>query len=161
LLIDDRTGQQMYAQAVPGLAGCFSPQGPGYANPPNPYSAPQNPYIASQTPYNTPQTPYGVQTPYGAAPDPYGNAYPRPMYPVGVSPKSKVVALVLAFFLGFLGVHRFYLGHQSTGAVMLALTLAGLCICPVGPIVAGIWAFVDMILIATDSLIDASGQRLS
>lgn len=35
------------------------------------------------------------------------------------SPRSRLVALLLCFFLGTLGVHRFYLGKIGTGIVFL------------------------------------------
>jgi TM2 domain-containing membrane protein YozV len=54
--------------------------------------------------------------------------------------RNKLVAALLAFFLGVLGVHRFYLGRIGSGIVMLVLTCTF-----VGMIVTGIWAFVDMI----------------
>jgi len=41
-----------------------------------------------------------------------------------LSPKSRLVALLLCFFLGPLGVHRFYVGKIGTGILML-LTLGG------------------------------------
>jgi hypothetical protein len=66
------------------------------------------------------------------------------------APKSKVVALLLAFFLGTLGVHRFYLGYTMLGVLMLVT--AGGC---------GIWALVDFILIAIDKVTDAQGRPLS
>ena len=34
------------------------------------------------------------------------------------SPKSKAVALLLCIFLGFLGVHRFYVGKAGTGVLL-------------------------------------------
>lgn len=34
-----------------------------------------------------------------------------------VSPKSKTVALILAIFLGYLGIHRFYVGKVGTGII--------------------------------------------
>lgn len=40
-----------------------------------------------------------------------------------VSEKSKVVAALLAFFLGALGAHNFYLGYSGRGTVQLLLTL--------------------------------------
>ena len=38
--------------------------------------------------------------------------------------KSKMVAALLAFFLGALGVHQFYLGHGGRGVAMLLLTIS-------------------------------------
>jgi len=49
---------------------------------------------------------------------------------------SWLVALLLSFFLGVLGIHRFYLGYMWQGVVQL-LTFGGL----------GIWAFIDFIRI--------------
>ena len=58
--------------------------------------------------------------------------------PTPVTSRNKIVAALLAFFLGVFGVHRFYLGRIGSGIAMLLLTctLAGL-------LVTGIWAFVD------------------
>lgn len=53
--------------------------------------------------------------------------------------KNKTVTLVLCVLLGYLGIHRFYLGKTKSGVVYL-LT-AGLC---------GIGWIVDIILICTD-----------
>ena len=62
------------------------------------------------------------------------------------SPKSRTVALVLAIFLGGLGVHRFYLGKVGTGILWL-LTVGCL----------GIGWLIDIILIACGSMRDAYG----
>ena len=35
--------------------------------------------------------------------------------------KSKIVAALLAFFLGGLGIHKFYLGKNTAGIIMLAV----------------------------------------
>jgi hypothetical protein len=66
-----------------------------------------------------------------------------------VSEKEWLVALLLAFFLGFLGVHRFYTGHIGIGVIQL-LTLGG----------CGIWALIDFILIVTGSYTDSDGLQL-
>lgn len=57
------------------------------------------------------------------------------------SGKSQATALILAIFLGWLGVHRFYLGYNTLGVLML-MSLGG-CF---------VLAIVDMILIATGEL---------
>lgn len=66
-----------------------------------------------------------------------------------VSEKEWLVALLLSFFLGFLGVHRFYTGHIGIGIVQL-LTMGG----------CGIWALIDFILIVTGSYTDSDGLPL-
>jgi len=59
------------------------------------------------------------------------------------------VALLLSFFLGVIGVDRFYLGYTGLGIVKL-ITLGG----------CGIWGLIDLIRIAMNSLPDAQGNPL-
>lgn len=63
-----------------------------------------------------------------------------------VSDKGFVPTLLLCFFLGPFGVHRFYVGKIGTGILQL-FTLGGL----------GIWVLVDFIIIATGSFRDKQG----
>ena len=63
-----------------------------------------------------------------------------------VSDKGLVPTILLCFFLGAFGIHRFYVGKVGTGILML-LTLGGL----------GIWTLVDFIIIVTGSFRDGSG----
>ena len=63
--------------------------------------------------------------------------------------KSWLVALLLSFFLGHLGIDRFYLGLIGTGILKL-ITFGGF----------GIWWLIDLILIATNTLRDSEGRRL-
>jgi TM2 domain len=69
--------------------------------------------------------------------------------PIPISPKSRLVALLLCIFLGSLGVHRFYVGKIGTGILML-LTLGGL----------GIWTVIDLIFVAVGSFTDSEGRRV-
>ncbi len=59
-----------------------------------------------------------------------------------VSPKSRLAVLLLAIFLGSLGVHSFYVGKVGVGLGQLAITI---CTCG---IFGWIWPLVDIILIA-------------
>lgn len=63
-----------------------------------------------------------------------------------ISSKSRLVALLLCFFLGILGAHRFYVGKIGTGILML-VTIGGF----------GIWALIDLILIIVGSFRDKEG----
>lgn len=63
--------------------------------------------------------------------------------------KEWLTTLLLAIFLGNLGVDRFYTGHTGLGIVKL-LTLGG----------CGIWAVIDIIMIATGSYKDSNGNPL-
>jgi TM2 domain-containing membrane protein YozV len=66
-----------------------------------------------------------------------------------ISPKSRLAAALLCFFLGCLGAHRFYLRKTGTAVLMLC-TLGGL----------GVWALVDLIFILTGSFRDKEGKRV-
>ncbi len=72
--------------------------------------------------------------------------------------RNKLVAALLAFFVGVLGVHRFYLGRTGTGIVMLVLTCT-----LVGVLVTGLWAFVDFIryLVMSDEEFERRYARLN
>lgn len=67
-----------------------------------------------------------------------------------VSSKNRLVALLLCFFLGWLGIHRFYVGKTGTGVIWL---LTG------G--VLGIGALVDFIMILVGSFTDKAGLPVS
>jgi TM2 domain-containing membrane protein YozV len=61
--------------------------------------------------------------------------------------KSQLTALLLCFFVGFLGIHRFYLGYTWQGIVQL-LTLGGF----------GIWSLIDFIRIIIGDLKPKNGE---
>ena len=82
-----------------------------------------------------------------------------------MSDKSKVAAALLSFFLGMLGIHRFYLGRVGSGAVMLICTVLGWLTAGIivgfGLIaIVAIWDLIDFIRILCNSLVDAQGRKL-
>ena len=64
--------------------------------------------------------------------------------------KSKLTAILLCFFLGSLGIHRFYLGYTLIGVIQL-LTFGGVLI----------WAIIDFIRLIIGSLKDSEGNELA
>lgn len=65
------------------------------------------------------------------------------------SEKNKVAALIMCIFLGYLGVHRFYVGKMGTGVLWL---------CSVGA--CGIGWIYDIFCIATGRFTDSNGRLL-
>ncbi|SDS75251.1 TM2 domain-containing protein [Paraoerskovia marina] len=66
------------------------------------------------------------------------------------SPKLLLPAVLLCFFLGTLGIHRFYVGKIGTGVLMI-VTLGGL----------GVWVLVDFIMLLIGSFRDKQGLKLT
>ena len=64
--------------------------------------------------------------------------------------KSKLTAILLCFFLGSLGIHRFYLGYTLIGVIQL-LTFGGFLI----------WVIVDLIRLTIGSLKDYEDNDLA
>lgn len=96
-----------------------------------------------------------MSTTEGPAPIPEVPRFPdgKPMVDTAgrpASPKSRLAAALLAWFLGIFGVHRFYVGKVGTGILML-LTLGGL----------GIWVLIDFVMILLGSFRDKEDRYLA
>ena len=61
-----------------------------------------------------------------------------------------IVVLLLAFFLGIIGAHRFYVGKNGT-AVLMIFTLGGF----------GLWLLYDLIVIITGNFKTKEGNKIS
>lgn len=68
-----------------------------------------------------------------------------------VSNKSRLCAALLAFFLGGLGIHRFYMGKTTSGIFMLLFCWT---------LIPSIIAFVDFIIILCGSATDSEGKQI-
>ena len=77
------------------------------------YQQSQGPWQANQA-YSPPYTQ-----------QPYGQPYQQPYAQAAPNTKDHVAAGLLAIFLGSLGIHKFYLGYNTPGFIMLAVTIVG------------------------------------
>ena len=116
----------------------------------------------AQQGYGVPGPDANEQAAYAAGQQAYGQpAYGQPAYgqPFAAgAPKQWIVAVLLAFFLGTLGIHNFYLGYTTKGIIQLVLTIT-----VIGIFVSGPWALIDFIMLIMRSgsyATDAQGQPL-
>ncbi len=80
----------------------------------------------------------------------------------GISRRSRVAAGLLGIFLGWLGIHRFYLGYSGVGVVQLLLGLGGCATFGATSAISSIWGLIEGILILAGSMnTDAEGRPLA
>lgn len=60
--------------------------------------------------------------------------------------KSKIVALLLCFFLGWVGMHRFYLGENKRGMIYLLFCWTGI------PLFLSIFDFIGIVFTPEEKL---------
>lgn len=155
-------------QAYPPAGGAPPQQQQGYGPPPQqqgygpPQQQPQQGYGAppQQQGYGAPMQQQG----YGAPPQPYGQPAPQgygqpqaygpapinivvqnnaPGYGGGlvrVGNKNKMTAAIIAFFLGSIGIHKFYLGRTMAGVLYLVFCWTG---------IPALLALIDFIVLLT------------
>lgn len=73
---------------------------------------------------------------------------------------NKVLAGLLAMFVGTFGIHRFYLGYKEIGLIQLSIFLVAILIFPLLLLVGTIWSLYDTIQIFTGKLPAANGEEL-
>ena len=88
---------------------------------------------------------YPPATPEPAAPNPHVARASQET----TSNRSFIATWLFAWFLGFIGVDRFYLGKVGTGILKL-ITIGGF----------GIWWLVDLVLVLTNSQKDKDERRV-
>ena len=121
----------------------FDPNNPGSTNPQegtgSPYGQP-DPYSAQQyTQYIPPQ-----DFQYSDQQNQYEQSSNRTQG-LGSAHKDRWVAVILAFFLGMFGLHKFYLGYKSEGTIMLVVGLIGGCCFGLGTLVMTVIAWIEAV----------------
>ena len=121
-------------------------------------------------PQSPPQQPQRPQAPQPPPPACGGQQYPPPQqgyqqYPPGAfrggEPKSRVAAGLMGILLGYLGIHRFYLGYVAIGIIQLLLGLLGFFTCGLTSAAAWLWGLIEGICILTGAISqDARGIPL-
>lgn len=129
-----RCGAKLAADAVPPPSEGVPPLNAGQVPPPVP----------------PPASPPSVYVPPGP-----GVPYQDP------TARSKLVAGLLGIFLGWLGIHRFYLGYNNIAIAQLVVGVIGLVLspftCGLVLLAACIWGIIDGVMILTGS-INRDGQ---
>jgi TM2 domain-containing membrane protein YozV len=64
---------------------------------------------------------------------------------------KKLTAALLAFFLGAFGVHKFFLGYNKQGVIMLLVFLFGWILLGIPSLIIGVIAFIEFIIYLTKS----------
>ena len=90
---------------------------------------------------------FGQFAPFGMNGQPYANGYPY---------KSRICAGLLGIFLGFFGVHNFYLNRTAPAVAQLLMTI---CSCGVLGIASWIWGIIEGIMLLNGG-IDRDGNGL-
>jgi TM2 domain-containing membrane protein YozV len=60
--------------------------------------------------------------------------------------KSRITTALLAFFLGGFGIHKFYLGCNTAGIIMLVVCLGGFILLGIPSVIIGLIAFIEFVL---------------
>lgn len=113
----DRPAPVRHSPNGSGSGAVPSPSGPQSAGP-RPYAeAVDDPWSRAATALHTPSAPVASSTAWGEAGPPMSGMTD------GNVAQKKLIAGLLAIFLGGLGVHKFYLNMNTPGLVMLATNL--------------------------------------
>lgn len=160
-------GQQAHGQSPDAQPGSTwsrypdSPSGQQQYGQPSQGQAPHGQQQYGEQAYG--QARHGQQQ-YGQAPhgqSPYGQqAYGQQQYgqqaygQSTAAPKSMVVAVLLAVFLGTLGIHNFYLGYTQKAVIQLVLTIVGwatswLFVGLLAVFAVAVWVIVDIVQIVS------------
>lgn len=63
-----------------------------------------------------------------------------------INPKNGIVYVLLAWFLGTLGIHNFYAGYVFRGVVQLLMTLTAQFFMFIPLLITAVWAYLELLL---------------
>jgi TM2 domain-containing membrane protein YozV len=98
--------------------------------------------MASWTPLQQSSLGAGLPTPPSAVPTFPAAGYANP------NAKDRVAYVLLAVFLGHLGIHNFFAGYTSRAVIQLVITIVT---CGIGALVTWIWAIIEAITVTKDA----------
>jgi TM2 domain-containing membrane protein YozV len=73
------------------------------------------------------------------------------------APRNRFIAGLMALLLGEFGLHRFYLGYNRVGLVMLSITVLT---CGFGLVITVPWSLFEAVLLFLGRMRDAEGEYL-
>jgi TM2 domain-containing membrane protein YozV len=98
--------------------------------------------MASWAPLQQSSLGAGLPTPPSAVP-----TYQTPGH-TNPNAKDRVAYVLLAVFLGHLGIHNFFAGYTSRAVIQLVITIVT---CGFGALVTWIWAIIEAITVTKDA----------
>ena len=99
-----------------------------------------------------PQVPAAQAVPVAPVAGGYVAVQPAVNVVLNVPPKSRTIYVVLAIFLGELGIHNFYAGYTGRGVAQLLISLIiGSFTCGVSSLVVWIWAIIEACVVTADA----------
>ena len=98
--------------------------------------------MASWAPLQQSSLGAGLPTPPSAVPTYQAAGYANP------NAKDRVAYVLLALFLGGLGIHNFYAGYTNRAIIQLIITIIT---CGIGGIITGIWAIIEAVTVTKDA----------
>ena len=63
--------------------------------------------------------------------------------------EKKIVSGILAILLGWLGIHKFYLGYNTEGIIMLVIGVSGWLLCGIPTMVVSVIGIVEGVMYLT------------
>lgn len=95
----------------------------------------------------------------------YEDSEARSIYQIsargGKKQPDKLIAGLLAIFIGALGIHKFYIGYNKSGIVMLLISIFGAILFLIPTIIMSIIAFIEGIIYLTKTDEEWEGEYLA